>query len=57
LAIGVIDIGSVTHQPADFDIVARAEARRQAVPRRQNGKLDLPGVEENVGPDKQRIGP
>ena len=57
LTIGVIDIGSVAHEPANFDVVARAETGWQPIPRRQNGKLNFPGVEENVRRDKQRIGP
>src|SRR5262249_16608983 len=57
LAKRIHDVGSITHQPANFDKVARRIDRREPVERRQLDHLDTPGIQESVGPDEQGIGP
>ena len=49
------DVGSVTHQPADFDITTVRKSHRNAVVRRQDGKLHAATVEESVGSDEEGI--
>jgi hypothetical protein len=56
LANGVEDVASVADQPAGFGIGADRIDRRKRVARRQNGKLDAPGVEERAWTDKQSVG-
>jgi hypothetical protein len=51
LAKRIHDVGSITHQPANFDKVARRIDRREPVERRQLDHLDTPGIKESVGPD------
>ena len=57
LAKRIHDVGSITHQPANFDKLARRIERREPVERRQLDHLDTPGIQESVGPDEQGIGP
>src|SRR5262249_20563016 len=57
LAKRIHDVGSITHQPANFDKVARRIDRREPVERRQLDHLDTPGNQESIGPDEQGIGP
>src|SRR5262249_53961205 len=53
----VHDIGAIAHQSADFDGLAIVIDRRQAVMRRQRGKLDAAVGKERTGADNERIGP
>jgi hypothetical protein len=57
LAKGIHDVGPITHQPANFDKVARRIDRREPVERRQLDHLDTPGNQESIRPDEQGIGP
>ena len=53
--IHVRHVGSVTHQPADFDITTVRKNHRNAFARRQDGKLHAATVEEAVGSDEEGI--
>src|SRR6516225_9026312 len=57
LAKRIYDVGSITHQPANFDKESRRIDRRKPVERRQLDHLDMPGSQESVGPHEQGIGP
>src|SRR5450759_4482116 len=51
----VRDVGSVAHQPADFDITTVRKSHRNAVVRRQDGNLYAAAVEESVSSDEEGI--
>ena len=57
LTIGIRDIGSVAHQPADLGIGARCICRGDPMMRRQVDQLDAPAVEEGVAGDEEGVGP
>ena len=52
----VSDVGTVAHQPADFDELTTPISCRNPVARRQGRKLDAAADEERVAADKEGVG-
>jgi hypothetical protein len=52
----VLDIGSVAHQPAGYDMITVRISRRNPAARRQGGNLHAAAGEECVGRDEEGIG-
>src|SRR5262249_6523244 len=53
----ILQVASVAHQPAGFDIVPLRICRGDGVARREVDQLDPPADEKGVGADEERIGP
>ena len=49
LAVGVVDVAAVAHEPARFDVVTHRECRWNAKPRRHDGELNPTRVEKRIG--------
>src|SRR6516162_1592576 len=54
LAMYVPEVGSVTHQAADFSKLARGVDGRNSMARRQGDQLDAPAREQRIGDDQKR---
>ena len=57
LATRIGKVSSITHQPADFDIVTLRICSGNRMARRKRSKLDTPIGEERVGDDEKSVQP
>src|SRR6476646_273784 len=55
--VRIRNVGSITHQPADFSDVTRTGCHRDCMPRCHVGKLHPPAVEKYILAYEQSVGP